>query len=78
MNGRTNQSMIVLQRRKHFIFDIHVDYVEWNVARIIWIAFYKNRHNSNCFIGQLPKDLIKSILDLVGAVNGQMTPFVKI
>ena len=62
-NGK---SVLVLQGREHFIFDIIKHYIEWNAARLIWIAFYKNNKNDKCFIKQLPKDLIIYILNLLG------------
>ena len=61
-------SIIVLQGNKHFLFDIYKHYVEWDVARIIWIAFYKNVKNDKCFINTLPKDLVKYIFTLLGGI----------
>ena len=58
--------MIVIQKRKHFVFGIYIDRIDWNLERIIWIGFYKNNNNTNCLIKNLPKDLIKYILNIVG------------
>ena len=56
------KSMIVLQDRNQFVFDIYTDCIEWNVERLIWIAFY----NKDCLFARLSKDLIKYITCLVG------------
>ena len=66
------QSVLVLQERQHFIFDIIKHYIEWNVARLIWIAFYKNSKNNKCLIKQLPKDLVIYILLFLGRVCDTM------
>ena len=62
------QSIVVLQGNKQFIFDIYRYYIEWDVARIIWIGFYKNEQNDKCCIDALPKDLVKYIFLLLGGV----------
>ena len=36
--------------------------IEWDVERIIWLAYHKNATNVNCKLSILPKDLIRSIL----------------
>ena len=63
------RSLLVLQGKKYFIFDIYNHYINWNVARIIWIGFVKNDTNNKCLIKQLPKDLIKYILELLGCLS---------
>ena len=40
--------------------------IDWKIIRLIWIAFYKNESNKDCFLGKLPKDLIKYIIELIG------------
>ena len=86
-NDRSKKSIIVLQGvNKHFIFDVYIHYTEWNVERIIWIGFYKNNDNNECFIHQLPKDLIQHVFKFVGKIcppnnsndNQASRPFVKI
>ena len=75
------KSILVLHGREYFIFDIYKHYIEWNVERLIWIAFYKNDKNDKCLIKQLSKDLIIYILQLLGRVrnvNDTMNRFVKI
>ena len=44
---------------------IEPNIVEWNKIRQIWIGFYKNNKNINCFIHLLPKDIVKYIIKLV-------------
>ena len=39
--------------------------IEWNIERIIWIAFYQNKDNKKCLIQLLPKDIVKKILALL-------------
>ena len=39
--------------------------INWDIERIIWIAFYKNEKNKKCVIQLLPKDVVKSILALI-------------
>ena len=86
-NDQSKKSIIVLQGvDKHFIFDVYIHYIEWDVERIIWIGFYKNNKNNQCFMDQLPKDLIKHILKFLGKIsvsnnsdnNQARRPFVKI
>lgn len=38
------------------------DDIEWESARQIWIAYYKNENNSMCLINKLPRDIILYIL----------------
>ena len=78
------KSMIVLQDRNQFVFDIYTNCIEWNVERLIWIAFYKNSDNTkynynDCLFAGLPKDLIKCIIYLVGrSVMDKSRVFIKI
>ena len=37
--------------------------VNWQCARVIWIAFHKNNKNNECHIQSLPKNAISNILD---------------
>ena len=36
--------------------------MRWDVARLLWIAHLKNNNNDECFLGKLPKDIIKYII----------------
>ena len=47
-------------------FNIFHHCLEWNIARIIWIAWHKNIKNKNCFFNTLSKDVVKLILTFVG------------
>ena len=82
MKDKSYQSIVLLQKEKRFIFDVYVHYIEWDVARLIWIAFYKNEKNKQCFIRKLPKDLVKYILSLLGRAlrdnHASVRPFIKI
>ena len=58
-----------MQGRDYFYFNIVLHYVEWKVARVIWIGFYKNNENDACFVDMLPKDLILSVFKFLGATS---------
>ena len=74
-NDQSKKSIIVLQGvNTHFIFDVYIYYIEWDVERIIWIAFYKNNENNQCFVHQLPKDLIKHVLKFLGKISVPNNP----
>ena len=48
--------------------DIIVSQIEeyWNIARVIWIAFYKNEDNTKCdFWPNLPKVIVTEILKFI-------------
>ena len=83
-NDFGKKSIIVLQGvNKHFIFDVYIHYIEWNVERIVWIGFYKNNENNQCFIHQLPKDLINYVFKFLGKISASNNnhfsrPFIKI
>ena len=73
------QSMIVLQYQQQFIFDIYADSIEWNIERIIWIAFHKNVNNKHCLFAKLPKDLVRKIIRLIGTgMIDESRSFIKI
>ena len=38
--------------------------IEWDVERVIWIGFNKNKYNQQCHWSNLPKDIVKYILKL--------------
>ena len=44
-----------------FILKVSFAELEWNIIRLIWIAFLKNVSNEKCLLAQLPQDIIKSI-----------------
>ena len=43
--------------------------VYWGIERIIWIGFYKNDDNDQCFIGLIAKDVLLYIIDFLCGVN---------
>ena len=60
------KEMIIMQENNYCSISILFDReIDWKIIRLVYIAFYKNESNKNCFIGQLPKDLIKYIAFLV-------------
>ena len=42
------------------IFGVNI--LKWKQERLLWIAFYKNDYNSECYFKQLPKDIVKLVL----------------
>lgn len=38
----------------------------WNICRVLWIGYHKNRPNKTCYISTIPKELIQYILLFVG------------
>ena len=38
---------------------------DWNIIRLIWIAYYQNNTNKTCYFKNLPKDIIFDIIDLL-------------
>lgn len=65
-----------MQERKWLYFNISYNYLEWDIIRLLWIAFYKhgmnrmNRMNGYTanHIGELPKDVIKYIIEFMGNI----------
>ena len=43
--------------------------IKWNIARLIWIGFYKNNENDKCLIQQLSKDVISYLLSFLGPLR---------
>ena len=71
--------MIVLQHRQQFVFDIYIDDDgQWNIERLIWIAFYKNIDNKDCLFATLPKDLTKIIIRFAETRVDESVSFVHI
>lgn len=64
--------MLIMQCNKHFLMPIYTNYIDWDIARLIWIAFYKNSENKNCFIHSLPKDIVFLVFDFVGTTLGDI------
>ena len=55
-------AMLYIDKKCNFNI-IHVPYyIPWNLERHIWIAFWKNENNDNCYIQNLPKDVVTHIL----------------
>ena len=69
MKERHCQTMIVLQKEKHFVFDIYISGIKWEAERIIWIGFYNNDENDDtsdtCLISKLSKDVVNHMLNMI-------------
>ena len=59
-------SIIIVQQQNYCVLKVYVNYITWDVARIIWIGFEKNETNNKCLIGMLPKDVVRYILNMLG------------
>ena len=46
-------------------FNIISHCLKWKIARLIWIAFYKNKENQDCLMQILPKDIIHHIFQFL-------------
>ena len=57
-----NHGVIVVTGQCCAFINIFSHVLEWEIARLIWIGFYKNENNDDCFIDQLPKDLITNYI----------------
>ena len=57
---------MIVYEHNYFVFRIFIHYIEWSQARIIWIAFHKNRENKKCLIANLPKDVVNHVFDFLG------------
>ena len=55
---------IVSQTGRHLQMIVEGPLV-WEKQRQLWIGFYQNTKNKSCYIGTLPKDVLKKILEFV-------------
>ena len=51
-----------------YYFDLSDCFLKWEIIRLIWIAFEKN-DSEQCYLSQLPKDLIVYIISFLGNVK---------
>ena len=61
-----DQSFLIAYAHRYYTFNVYRHYCRSNIERIIWIGFYKNSDNNQCFIDKLPKDIIIHILQFIG------------
>ena len=64
-------TIIVLQSKFCYFFNISDCYLEWKQIRLLWIAFYKRNGDgkSICHIARLPKDLIRYTIKFIGTIK---------
>ena len=66
----TKEGIIFMQTKHCGYFEIIANRLQWKIARLIWIAFYKNETNKKCFLSQLPKGIITNyILKFIGGAG---------
>ena len=75
---RNDESIIICYKKNYCLFNIYSHYITYNIERIIWIGFYKNKQNSKCLINKLAKDLIIYILYFLGKKQLMVSPYIKI
>ena len=61
--------IIVVYEHNYFGLDVFVNYLEWDIVRVLWIGFYKNDKNDDCLIHSLPKDIVKHIFTFLGVLK---------
>lgn len=62
------RSIIVMHDNDYESFDLfsYCGFIEWNIVRLIWIAFLKNDDNDKCMIRLLPKDIVNHVIKFLG------------
>ena len=55
-----------MDAEKYYSISIQLYRLDWQIIRLIWIAFYKNQSNNDCLIDTLPKDVINYIIQFIG------------
>ena len=73
-NYNHSSSVVVIQHHNYCTFNVYSSFLQWNIARIVWIGFYKNRENGNCFLDLLPKDVVKYIIKFLACVVADDDP----
>ena len=70
VSGKHHSQIVVLQQKNALTFDIYTNYIEWDIVRCLWIAFYKNneKNNASCYFYKLPKDIINHIVKFLGEI----------
>ena len=58
----THDGVIFMENKNCGYFNVFCDMLQWKLARLIWIAFYKNEKNKKCFIATLPKAIITNYI----------------
>ena len=51
-----------MQNKNCAFMEISANQLQWEIERLVWIAFYHNEKNEKCFISTLPKDIIKNYI----------------
>ena len=65
---KLNPIMVVAQENNWFYFTINIFYIEWKIARLIWIGFYNNDDNEKCLLVKLSKDIIRFLFSFLGTL----------
>ena len=64
VNSKINFGLFVGFRTDYVYFPIFSK-ADWSIVRLIWIAYFKNDSNDQCYFDLLPKDIILCIIDLL-------------
>ena len=60
-----------MDRENYYSLEVAIHYLDWKIARLIWIGFDKNGGNDQCFIDPFAKDVILYILSFLGKKKTQ-------
>ena len=63
-NKHVPNGLFIAQMKQYTYFSLTARN-DWNVVRLIWIAYYKNELNDKCHFDQLPKDIVICIVNLL-------------
>ena len=64
-NHNGGKYCLVASRQYYWHFEICLT-LEWEIERLLWIAFYQNTQNDKCFFPSIPKDILKKIIAFLG------------
>ena len=63
--------IVVISGKKVTYFEVYRNTIDWNIVRLIWIAYFKNdekNNNKECHFYKLPKDIINHVIKYLGNV----------
>ena len=66
-----------MQDFNYCLFKLYDHPIEWDNERILWIGFYKNKQNCQCFIDTLPKDVLLYVLSYFQKIDYEI-PHIRI
>lgn len=55
------KKIVLMQNHNYTHFNIYSWHYDWNILRLIWIGYHKNRQNNLCYFSLLPRDIINHL-----------------